>query len=203
MRVLACLFFSIVTGTMMPLAGSELPRNSEARSTEAEPLVLIPTLDKNRSTTAASASRQTGSPNSERIENELEHARKTVTRAERLFKKGVLSRVEVEQRSLRVVELESQLKDARLEQVRQEMELQKARLARGEISPADLARTEQLLAGAAASARTAAAKRDRAEMEAAEKNLRRQRKLMAQGSGEKSDLIRAEERLAELKSPKR
>ena len=146
MRVVACLFFLIVTGAMIPLAGSGLPRSDKTRSTEAEPLVLIPKLDKDRATTTASASRQTGSPNPERIEKELDHARKTAAGAKRLFKKGVLSRVEVEQRSLRVIELESQLEDARLEQVRQEMEVQKGRFARGEISQADLTKTEQLLA---------------------------------------------------------
>jgi len=45
-------------------------------------------------------------------------------------------------------------------------------------------------------------KREHAEIEAAETNLRRQRKLLALGSARKSDVVRAEQKLAELKAPK-
>jgi multidrug resistance efflux pump len=48
-------------------------------------------------------------------------------------------------------------------------------------------------------AQVAAAKRERAELEAAEANLHRQQKLLKLGIGQKSDVTRAEEKLAELK----
>ncbi len=203
MRVVAWFLFAIAAGTMPVLAGSELPRSDEADSIEVEPPSLIPNLEPDGSRVGTAGGSRTGMLIPERIEKELARATQNAAGAERLFKKGVLARVEVEQRFLRVIELQSRLEDARLEQVRQKMEVQKARFARREISQVDLAETQQLLARAAEAARTAAANRERAEMEAAEKNLRRQRKLMAVGSGEKSDLVRAEERLAELKSPKR
>ena len=48
----------------------------------------------------------------------------------------------------------------------------------------------------------AVAKRESAELEVAEANLRRQEKLFKLGSGRKSDVTNAEEKLAELKAPK-
>ena len=51
-------------------------------------------------------------------------------------------------------------------------------------------------------AQIALAKRERAELEFAEANLRRQQKLLKLGSAHKSDVINAEEKLAELKSQK-
>src|SRR6266849_1565731 len=49
---------------------------------------------------------------------------------------------------------------------------------------------------------TAAEKRERAEVDAAEANLHRQQRLLAVGSAQKSDVTRAQEKLAELKAPK-
>jgi multidrug resistance efflux pump len=45
-------------------------------------------------------------------------------------------------------------------------------------------------------------KRERAELDFAEANLRRQEKLLHLGSAERSDVTRAQEKLAELKTPK-
>jgi hypothetical protein len=204
-RATACFLFAIAAGTMAALAGPELPRNDDAESIEVEPPLLIPHRESNQSTASVEASpgEQTAVLGPDRIEKALERATQNAAGAERLYKKGVLARVEVEQCFLRVVQLQSELEDARLEQVREEMEVQKSRFARGEISKGDVEKTAQLLAQTAERARAAASTRERAEMEAAENNLRRQRKLMALGSGRKSELIRAEERLAELKSRKR
>ena len=47
-----------------------------------------------------------------------------------------------------------------------------------------------------------ASKRERAELEAAEANLRRQQKLLKLGIANESDVDRAQEKLAELKAPK-
>ena len=51
-------------------------------------------------------------------------------------------------------------------------------------------------------AQVATAKRERAELEAAEANLRRQQKLLKLGIAGKDDVDRAQEKLAELKAPK-
>jgi multidrug resistance efflux pump len=51
-------------------------------------------------------------------------------------------------------------------------------------------------------AQVATAKRERAELEFAEANLQRQQKLLKLGVGQKSDVTRAEEKIAELKAQK-
>jgi multidrug resistance efflux pump len=51
-------------------------------------------------------------------------------------------------------------------------------------------------------AQSAAGKRDRAELDAAFLNLQRQKKLLAMGSGRKSEVNRAEEKVSALQHPK-
>ena len=59
-----------------------------------------------------------------------------------------------------------------------------------------------MLAKLTEAAQIAGAKRERAELDAAEANLRRQQKLLQLGSAQKSDVNRAQEKLAELKAQK-
>jgi hypothetical protein len=195
------LFVAVITATTGPFALSELPTSDGEESFEVEPPVLIPNreIDEPVAATTITAGRA-GDP--ERLERELERATRNAEGAERLFKMGVLAKAEVEQRALRVVRVQANLEAARLARIQEEMRLQEARVATSEISKADLAKTERLLAEAVQAADAAADKRERAELEAAETNLRRQKKLMALGSGRKSEVNRAQERLAELKAPK-
>jgi len=203
-RISAFLLFAILAVVSAVFAEPNLPQADDAESIEVEPPILIPNLENEKISAAASArSSQPFAPNPNRIERELERATRSAAGAERLFKIGVLAKVEVEQRFLRVVQLQADLENARLEQSRQALESEKARFARGEVSKEALAPAEQSVARAVEAAQLAAANRERAEVEAAENNLRRQRKLMALGSGRKSELARAEEKLAELKADKR
>src|SRR5205085_3426244 len=102
--------------------------------------------------------------------------------AERLFKSGVLARAEVEQRGLRVIRLQSLLANARMVRAKEYADSQHSRAASGEISKAELAESEQLLNRAIEEARLAGTSRDKAEVDAAEMNLRRQQKLLQLGS---------------------
>jgi hypothetical protein len=72
----------------------------------------------------------------------------------------------------------------------------------GEIIKTDLAPTENSLAHAIEAAHAATAKREQAEINAAEANVHRQEKLLALGSARKSDVERAIQKLAELKAAK-
>jgi hypothetical protein len=56
------------------------------------------------------------------------------------------------------------------------------------------------LARAIEAAHAAAKKREEAELQAAEINLARQQKLLSLGSGRKSEVAKAERKLAELKA---
>ena len=146
----------------------------------------------------------TGTPDAEvaRLEKQLERVKRNADGAERLYKIGVLAKVEVEQRLLKVVRSESDLANARVAQAKEAVAEQESRVASGENAKGELASAKATLAQLTEAAQIAAAKRERAELEFAEANVRRQQKLLKLGSAHKSDVDRAEEKLAELKAPK-
>jgi hypothetical protein len=137
-----------------------------------------------------------------RLEKQLERAKQSAAGAERLWKIGVLAKVEVEQRLLKVVRCESDLANARVARAKEELAEKESELAAGEITKDELESMKTALAQLTEAAQVATAKRERAELEAAEANLRRQQKLLKLGVGQKSDVTRAEEKIAELKAPK-
>jgi hypothetical protein len=137
-----------------------------------------------------------------RLEKQLERAKQNAAGAERLCKIGVLAKVEVEQRLLKVVRYESDLANARVARAKEELAEKESQLATGEITRDELESMKTALAQLTEAAQAATAKRERAELEAAEANLRRQQKLLKLGIGQKSDVTRAEEKLAELKAQK-
>jgi hypothetical protein len=135
-----------------------------------------------------------------RLEKQLERARQNAAGAERLYKIGVLAKAEVEQRLLKVVRCESDLANARVARAKEELAEKEAQLATGEITRDELESMKTALAQLTEVAQAAAAKREHAELEAAEANLRRQQKLLKLGIGQKSDVTHAEEKVAELKA---
>jgi hypothetical protein len=137
-----------------------------------------------------------------RLEKQLGRAKQNAAGAERLYKIGVLAKMEVEQRLLKVIRCESDLANARVARAKEELAEKESQLATGEITRDELESMKTALAQLTEAAQVATAKRERAELEAAEANLRRQQKLLKLGIGQKSDVTRAEEKLAELKAPK-
>ena len=134
------------------------------------------------------------------LEKQLERARQNAAGAERLYKIGVLARAEVEQRLLKVVRCESDLANGRVARAKEELAEKESQLATGEITRDELESMKTALAQLTEAAQVATAKRERAELDAAEANLRRQQKLLKLGIGQKSDVTHAEEKLAELKA---
>ena len=193
--------YAVVVVATMALAANELPKQDPDESFEIEPPLLI----KDRPPEAPlSTTTATPAPDvdPDLLEKELERAKRRAAGAERLFKIGALAKAEAEQRALRVMRLQSDLENVRLARAKEELASQESRVAADEISKADLLDAETALAYAIEAAHAAAATRERAELEAAESNLHRQQKLLASGSGRKSDVSRAEANLAELKAPK-
>jgi hypothetical protein len=137
-----------------------------------------------------------------RLERQLERAKQTAAGAEGFYKIGVLAKMEVEQRLLKVMRCESDLANARVARAKEELAEKESQLATGEITRDELESMKTALAQLTEAAQAATAKRERAELEAAEANLRRQQKLLKLGIGQKSDVTRAEEKLAELKAQK-
>ena len=137
-----------------------------------------------------------------RLEKQLQRAKQNAAGAERLYKIGVLAKMEVEQRLLKVVRYESDLANARVARAKEELAEKESQLATGEITKDELESIKTALAQLTEAAQVATAKRERAELEAAEANLRRQEKLLKLGIAGKDDVDRAQEKLAELKAPK-
>src|SRR5262249_10506356 len=131
-----------------------------------------------------------------------ERAKQSAAGAERLWKIGVLAKVEVEQRALKVIKCEAELANARVAQAKERVAEQELLVASGESSKQELDVAKAALAQSIVAAETAITKRESAELEFAEANLRRQQKLLKLGSAHKSDVTNAEEKLAELKSQK-
>jgi multidrug resistance efflux pump len=111
--------------------------------------------------------------------------------------------MEVEQRALKVARLESDFANAQLARAKNDLAAQESQLAAGEGTKDELEAAKAAVAQLTEAAQIAAQKRERAEMEAAEANLRRQEKLLKLGIARKSEVIDAQEKLAELKAQKK
>lgn len=179
---------SVVSATFaLALAEPELPAPDEGPPLEIEPPLLI----ESRSADGNFVLRGTGplsDPEVElaKLEKDLARAKRNAAGAEGLYRSGIIAKVEAEERALKVIRVESKLAEARLQEAK--------RLAQ------NVPKTEAVVA-AEISAERAAEQRSRAELEAALRNLARQQKLLALGSGRKADVHRAEEKLAQLQHP--
>jgi hypothetical protein len=190
---------TVIATAMATLAADPLAQNQsqEPDSFDIEPPVLKQNLtDQPLPTTEA--------PDGDvaQLEKQLDRAKKNASGAERLYKIGVLAKVEVEQRALKVARLESDFANAQLMRAKNDLPAQESQLAAGEGTKDELEAAKAAVAQLTEAAQIAAQKRERAELDAAEANLRRQQKLLRLGSAQKSDVSRAEQKLAELKAPK-
>jgi hypothetical protein len=123
-----------------------------------------------------------------KLEKELARAEKRAASADRLYKAGIIAKMDAEQRVLNAVQLTAALAEARLQ------------AAKTQATDAEQPIAESALADAEEAAKRAAEERHRAEIEQALRDLQRQQKLLALGSGRKVDVSRAEKKLAELQS---
>lgn len=192
-RCFACLLGCFLTASL--LAEEELPQDPSEPLDIEPPLLIqeIPKQSPGQSTPGIAADLDP-----ERVEIALEKAKKSATAGERLFRSGVIAKVDAENRALKVVRLEAELANARLEAAKQTAATQQLRLDTAEISQSELEIAQAALVAATNEAAAATARREKAELDAARLNLNRQKKLLALGSGRKSEVSRAEEKLATL-----
>lgn len=188
---------TLLASAMIALAADQQSNSEEPGEFDIEPPILKQNLSDELAATA-------GTPDGEvaRWEKKLERAKQNAAGAERLWKIGVLAKVEVEQRALKVIKCEADLANARVVQAKERVSEQELRVASGESTKQELDVAKVALAQSIVTAETAMAKRESAELESAEANLRRQQRLLKLGSAHKSDVTNAEEKLAELKAPK-
>ena len=175
------------------LGGEDLPGNAEPNPSEVEPPILPGNLVPEESAKSEAAI------DLGQLERKLVRAKESAAAAERLFKIGVLAKLEAENRAMRAVKLEAELAQARLATAQLELDQKQQQFSAGEISPSELNIAKTQLSEAKQVAEMALANQKKAELDAAAINLARQQKLLALGSGGKSAVRRAEEKLAELK----
>jgi len=162
------------------------------------PLLIQEAPNQNVVYTRPDSPQQNPAPDPDRIAASLEKARKSAASGERLYKGGIIAKVEAENRVLKVIRLEAELASARLESAKQNVAAQQARLDAGEILEPVLEAAKLMELEAMKEAEAAEAKKSQAELEAAQLNLRRQQKLLAMGSGRKSEVNRAQEKVSAL-----
>ena len=184
------------TSAMITLAADQPGTSEEPSEFDIEPPILKQNLSDELAAT-------TGNPDGEvaRWEKQLERAKRNAAGAERLWRIGVLAKVEVEQRALKVIKYEAELANARVLQAKERVSQQELGVASGQSTKPELDVAKAALAQLVAAAGAAVAKRETAELESAEANLRRQQRLLKLGSAHKGDVINAEEKLAVLKAP--
>ncbi len=192
-------FFLVFLAFPLRAEDESLPQPSEGQSLPIDPPILVPA----RTTEGAPVA---PTPPEEvdllKLENDLTRARRNAASGERMFRAGIISKVESEERVLRIVRLEAKLAEARLAAARRQVDEQKAHEQIVEVEAQQRAQ-ETELAEAARAAAQASEERQRAELEAAARNLARQKRLLTLGSARRTDVNRAQKKLTELQGADR
>src|SRR6476659_3892041 len=175
-----------------------LPTNPEEPMDIEPPLLIQETPNRNVVYTRPDATETKPPTDPEQVAASLEKAKKSAASGERLYKAGVIAKVDAENRALKVIRLEAELAEAKVELANTNLAVQQSRLESGEIDQAEVENAKSILAVAMKDAEGATTKKDKAELDEAILNLKRQQKLLAMGSGRKSEVNRAQEKVSAL-----
>ena len=195
-RQLALAFVIACSATLA--AQEELPKDPEEAMDIEPPLLIQESPNQNVVYTRPDASEVKPVPDPDVIAASLEKARKNAASGERLYKSGIIAKVDAENRALKVVRLEAELAEAKLELAKQNVVAQEARAEAAEIPQSEVEAAKSIELAALKEAEAAVAKKNQAELDAAVLNLRRQQKLLAMGSGRKAEVNRAQEKVSAL-----
>ena len=196
MRAIALPFLLALAASA--LAQEQLPTDPSEPMDIEPPLLIQETPNQNIVYTTPAAADQKPPADPDQIAAILEKARKSAAAGERLYKSGIIAKVDAENRALKVIRLEADLAQAKLELAKENLSEQQTRLEAGEISETDIETAKSLVQAATKESESAVAKKEKAELDAAMLNLQRQKKLLALGSGRKSEVNRAQEKVTEL-----
>ena len=175
-------------------AEEELPKADPTDELEIEPPLLI----RDGKPLVPIATPDAPAGDAQELQMAVDRAKRAANAAERQVRAGIISKVQAEDRALKVVRLQRDLANAQLEAAKQEHADKQQQLSDGKIEQAELEEAAKAERAAEEAARVATENLRRAELEAARANVERQRKLLALGSGHKSDVSRAEEKLSQL-----
>src|SRR5215471_17631555 len=156
---------TFLVSAMIALAADQSNNSDDPGEFDIEP----PILKQNLSDELAESATPDGDV--ARCEKKLERAKRSAAGAERLWKIGVLAKVEVEQRAVKAVKCEAELASARVVQAKGAVVEQESRVASGESTKQELEVAKTALAQLMEAEHAAMAKRESAELEFAEANL--------------------------------
>ena len=179
-------------------AQEDLPKDPEQPMDIEPPLLIQEAPNQNVVFTTPGTPDQKPAPDVDQLTAAVEKARKSAASGERLYKSGIIAKVDAENRALKVIRLEAELAQAKLEMAKQNTVEEQARLEAAEIPESELAAAKAAELAASKEAELAIAKKDKAELDAAMLNLQRQKKLLAMGSGRKAEVNRAQEKVSAL-----
>src|SRR5579864_96215 len=191
----------LITISSLAVAGKNSP-DPDPGAFDVEPPLLIRNRDSEKFGVSQSPAETAPELDLAKLEKQFERAKRNAAVLDKFLRIGALSKLEVEQRRVRLAHLECDLANARLVAAKHEMLQKDSQLTAGKIARTDVSPTENNLAIAIQTAHAATTKREQADIDAAQANLQRQQKLFALGSARKSDILRAEQKLADLRSQK-
>jgi len=178
-------------GAAVLLAQDELPRHAPGDSFDFEPKLM---LDGPFASPAASPT-PSADDRVRRLEAALSKAQQRAADSEQFYKEGVLAKVELEARYLRIIEVRKELADARLEVAA--ANANGAKTAPGS-NRAALDSANAALTASRAAAAAASTDWDKAQLSAALLDLERKRKLYSEGVGSRHEVEAAEDRVTLL-----
>ena len=196
MRWIALPFVLALAATLP--AQETLPTNPEEPMDIEPPLLIQQAPNQNIVYTTPADPADKPAPDLDQLTALLEKAKKSAASGERLYKGGIIAKVEAENRALKVIRFEADLAEAKLELSKQNVAAQETRLEAGEIAESEVETAKSLELSAAKEAEAAVARKEKAELDSAVLNLHRQQKLLAMGSGRKSEVNRAQEKVSAL-----
>src|SRR3989440_6782870 len=148
-------------------AQERLPTDRNEPMEIEPPLLIQETPNRNIVKTTPAESDQKLPADPDQIAATLERAKKSAASGERLYKAGIIAKVDAENRVLKVVRLEAELAAAKLELAKQNIALEQARLEAGEIAAPEVETAKSIELAAMKEAEAAAARKDKAELDAA------------------------------------
>lgn len=196
----ACLFAVVIAMPILAFA-QELPKSAPAKPSAKDASLLPddngdPLFPKLKLSDSAFLKEIEPAPSVEQAKAAVDQAERKEQRWQKLFKSGVVAKVEVERATLQVARLRAKLERARVAE--QESALAELRAKTG-TSPDVVASAESALQTAKTILGEAEAALRRTELMLAEVNVERQRQLLKMGAGSKAVLQRAEAALAQLR----
>jgi multidrug resistance efflux pump len=193
MKLRASIILSLV-GAALLRAQDDLPKHIPGEVFDFEPKLM---LDGSRASIAAPSP---ASPDDRlrQCQDALRQAEQRAVACEQLFKEGVLAKVELEARFMRIVQARKELADATLDVAAAHADAVKKSLDAHAASQSDLAAANAALKTAHDAAIAASAAWDQAQIDAANLDLERKRKLYSEGVGSRHELQVAEDRVVLL-----